>query len=282
MIRAYHSKCGVTFNRSKDVINVHGLPLSYLLVDGEFFFDVIDFILLFNTEDPVKLRIERAHRMYRNWREDLTRKGVDGVVLATTSRYYANIPYLSELTHDLGLVVDNGNLFTTTTKLEHKEGVVAIYRGIATPPDCVKDSKSGYKWSDFFEVKHNTLLTAPHKSDADADHKCKFNIPVVTIRGCLAKPTEAEDMPEVIKVNHPVNKVDVLKETDLIPVNPTSITSPAVTKELPEEIVAKVDDDDVKAPVTIKTEDILTGFSALVGQLVGGKKIKLTVTLELE
>ena len=282
MIHAYHSKKGVAFTTKKCVINVRGLPLSCLLIGGEFFFDVVDYLLLFDHEIPAKIRAEKAHRMYRNWRENLRRKSADGVVVATTRRYYANIAYLTELTRDLELVKDNGTLFTTTTKLEHEDGAIAIYRGIATPPDCVLDSKAGYQWSDFFEVKHNTLLTAPHKSDSDADHKCKFNIPVVTISGCLAKPEVAEDMPEVIKVNHPVNKVDVLKETELIPVNPASITSPEGTQELPEAVTVKEDGDDVKAPVTIKTEDILTGFSALVGQLVRGKKIKLTVTLELE
>ena len=256
---------------------------SCLLIDGEFFFDVVDYLLLFDPESPAKRRTEKAHRMYRNWRETLRRKSADGVVVATTRRYYANITYLTELTRDLELVKDNGTLFTTTTKLQHEDGAIAIYRGIATPPDCVKDSKSGYKWSDFFEVKHDTLLTAPHKSDSDADHKCKFNIPVVTVSGCLAQPMVAEDMPEVIKVNHPINKVDVRKETELIPVNRTQINPPAVTRELPEAVKVKADDDDdIKEPVAIKPGDLLNGFGALIGQLVGGKKIKLTVTLELE
>lgn len=295
MIHAYHSKKGVSFAKgNKDVITVHGLPLNCLLIDGEFFFDVLGYLTLFDVATPIERRAEKANRLYRGWREGNQRKGMDGVVVATTHKYYSDLKYLTELTRDLKLVQDNGSLFTTSTRLEHEDGVIAIYRGTATPPDCVSDSKSGYTWDDFFEVKHSTLLSTPHRSIGDADHKCRFNVPVVTVSGGIVKPPVEEDMPEVIKVNHPVNKTDVRKETLLLPVSDKPAVSDKINPEAantetkePEAVVSV--NNDVKAvetakeaPTEINTIDLLAGFGALVGQLVGGKKIKLTVTLELE
>lgn len=285
MIHAYHSKKGVSFTKENNVITVRGLPLNCLLIDGEFFFDVLGYLTLFDVTTPMARRTEKANRLYRGWREGTQCKGLDGVVVATTHKYYADLRYLTELTRGLNLVKDNGSLFTTSTRLEHEDGVIAIYRGTATPPDCVRDSKSGYTWDDFFEVKHNTLLSTPHRSVGDADHKLRFNVPVVTVSGGIVKPPVEEDMPEVIKVNHPVNKKDVRKETLALPVNDKS-TANTETKESEVEVSAdnnvKVAETAKKAPKEVNTIDLLTGFGALVGQLVGGKKIKLTVTLELE
>lgn len=291
MIHAYHSKKGVSFAKeARDVVTVHGLPLNCILIDGEFFFDVLGYLTLFDVSSTGKNKGEHAARLYRSWREGTLRKGIDGIVVATTRKYYSNIAYLTEITRDLELVKDNGTLFTTTTRLEHEEGVIAIYRGIATPPDCVRDSKSGYTWDDFFEVKHSTLLSTPHRSGWDADHKLKFNVPIVTVSGGIVKPTTAEDMPEVIKVNHPINKDDVRKETLLIPKNTMPATEAVLEAGTATEETNNAEEvDEAKEPSSTRSDepminpsDIITGLGALVGQLVGGKKIKLTVTLELE
>lgn len=259
MLRAFHLRRDIKFDYSQDIVNVMGLPLNCILIEGQWFFNVTEYLELF-YQSGVKTNNAASSRYYL-WRKrfDDRSSPVYGKVVATHHNYYGDLDYLGVVTRSLNLIVDNGSLFTPTqeVKLEYEDGLVAIYRGTAKAPAPIEDSSAGFKWSDFYEVHHKTLVCKANKKSGDT-----VNVPVTAAPAPkaheqeqdtgLVKPETPDDMPEVIKLNHPINKTDVRNETVFTP------------------------KDRDKAVTT------LSDVGTIISQLAGGKKIKLTLTIELE
>jgi hypothetical protein len=267
MLRAFHAKNVDKFKGyvNDDVVVVEGLPLPCVIIDGDFLFNVKKYLELFYFGKGDKAE-SLVNSRYYLWKRRVNPKEWYGRVVALSRDYYADIEYLGSLTKSLCLVEDAGSLFATTTAPEHEDGVIAIYRGNASAPTAVTDSNKGFSWDDFYEVEHSTLVTAGRKNSP-----YETNTPVIrksTGEG-IVKPAQAEDMPEVITLHHPVNKTDVRKATTY------NDTRDRVKESTSSEAVA---------PVVEKTTDVsdLMGIGALVNQLTQGKKVKLTITLELE
>lgn len=270
MIKAYKAKQlkkFATSRRKKESVMVEGIPLQFVLIDGEWFFNVVQYLKLFRRTNKKGKPSNSLISSYYSWRRRYDDKGSYGRVVAIRRNYYADLEYFMTLTRGLNLVEDNGSMFTTTTDLQYEDGVIAIYRGHAKPPQPVTDSNAGYSWDDFYEVTHASLVGAPGKKSIGA------NVPISREpeRGGIVKPKVADDMPEVIKINHPVTKEDALKVT---------AARAAVIAGSKEKEVTEVAPNTPPAADSIST--LATTVSGLVSQLVSGKKIKLTVTLELE
>lgn len=303
MLIAMHSKEPTThkdkirYSRSKAVrgsVDILGLPLSCIIIDGKFFFSVIEYVGKCYKHKNCKYGAGAS--WYYQWKcrySELLHGNGGGIVVALPSGYYGNLEYLQTITKALG-VVSEGNSSFTTDVAEYAEAVIAIYRGIFTPPSVV-DSKAGFTWDDFYEVEHKTLVCTPVQSSKKAGADASVNVPVKKphfLGGYGIKYPEApEDMPEVITRNHPVTTVDTIKETETAPVKKEDgkraifdnvVVDTAVIPTTTAVTSTAVAADAVKESLGGEVTGVLGGIGAVLGQLVGGKKIKLTVTLELE
>lgn len=308
MLIAMHSKEEENVKRGKSKyalaravkgdIDIMGIALPCIIVEGKFFFNVIEYVDKCYKHKAAKLNA--AASWYYQWRSRYSER-VDGmgggIVVAIPSGYYGDLEYLQTVTKALDIVSEGNSKFVADVSDKYAEAVIAIYRGIAIIP-TVTDSKAGFTWDDFYEVDHQTLVSTPTKSSKEAGG---VNVPVkaphfVGVRNGIQYPEHEDDMPEVITRNHPVTTEDTIKETEFaVPLNdelPIQVTR-EVTMDSSQDYVAVADTTEVNSSPTpevnkeekenkVEITDLLGGLGAVLGQLVGGKKIKLTVTLELE